>query len=563
MSDFSGLNLALSALQAQRRGLELAAHNVANANTEGYSRQRLDLVNVGAPAVPALWSRYTGDGGGVRVADVVRFRDQFMEAQAALEHGAAASLAVGARTMQSIEQLFDEPSGSGLAKQLSDFWAGFDDVANHPADLASRTQLLERATTLVSSLNSTSATLSRQRTNAISELGATVTEINTLADEVARLNKAIKAATVSGLSVNDLLDQRDLLATRLAELTGATLRHTEFNQVVVVLGGTPLVQQETAARLLLDTSGTPVVLRWEAMNTPAVVTSGKAGGLLNTVNTTIPAYTAQLDAVALTLRDEVNALHGAIGGAVGTGAQDQSGSGNLEFEVALNGGGFATVTVAGADWSGAGGAAALEAALQGALDAALGAGNATATVTGGAGAPLDVSVTPTGTNTLQARAAASNTGFATLLGATAVGLDGVGGRRFFEGTDARALALSADVAGNPEAVAAAVASNGPLDGTRALDIADLAQSLTGPDATYRQMIVQLGVDTQTAVRRDEIQAKAAASLDNSRQAYSGVNTDEEMMHLVEYQRAYEAAARFLTAIDSILDTLINRTGATR
>ena len=92
MSDFAGLQIALTSLYAQRRGLEVTGHNISNANTEGYSRQRVDLVNIGAPLKPAFWSRYVGDGGGVKVDDVIRFRDQFLEVRAALEHGAQGSL---------------------------------------------------------------------------------------------------------------------------------------------------------------------------------------------------------------------------------------------------------------------------------------------------------------------------------------------------------------------------------------------------------------------------------------------------------------------------------------
>ena len=74
------------------------------------------------------------------------------------------------------------------------------------------------------------------------------------------------------------------------------------------------------------------------------------------------------------------------------------------------------------------------------------------------------------------------------------------------------------------------------------------------------MIVQLGVDTSTATNRDDIQTRRRGALDNQRQAYSGVNIDEEMTNLVQFQHAYDAAARFLTTIDEMLDTLINHTG---
>jgi flagellar hook-associated protein 1 FlgK len=560
MSDFSGLRLALTALEAHKRGLEVAAQNVANANTEGYSRQRVDLVAIGAPAVPALFSRFEGDGGGVKVDDVTRFRDAFMEIRAALEHGAMANLDVGALTMTRIEQMFNEPSETGLAKQLSDLWSSFDDVANHPEDSAARTQLLERAGTVAATFNSTSAQLTQLRNDTIAELGATVADINSKATSIAQLNSSIKANTIAGLSVNDLKDQRDLLVNQLAELSGSTVRQGDFGQVNVYLTGTALVQEDHTTAVAVDASGVPVVIKWTNTGSQAAVTSGKAGGELNAINSTIPSYIANLDGVATTLRDEANALHGSISGSIATTAQDQTAAGTLSFDVAVDGGAFTTITINGADWSGAGGDVALQTALQAALNTALGAGRATATAVGGAGSALDVSIVGAGVHTLKVAATGADPGFSTLLGTTAVGADGVGGRQFFTGTDAASLAVSSDVDGNPDGVAAGLAANGPLDGSNALNLADLATALGGADSSYRQPIVQLGVDTQTAVNRDDIQQKATASLDNSRLAQSSVNIDEEMTAMVEFQHAYEAAARFMTAIDQMLDTLINHTG---
>ncbi len=560
MSDFSGLRLALTALQAQQRSVNVAAQNVANANTPGYTRQAVNLVNIGAPAVPAAYSTFVGDGQGVKVDSVTRFRDQFMEIRAALEHGSMASMDQASSTMNSIQQLFNEPSDSGIQKQLSDLWAGFDDVANNPSDAASRTQLLERADTLAASFNSISQSLTQQKTDTVSELGATVADINNKASSIAQLNKAIKTNTIAGLPVNDLEDQRDLLANQLSEASGASLRAGTFNQVNVMLNGTALVQEDQSTALNVDTSGSGAVLRWATDNSAATVTSGKAGGELTAINATIPNYIAKLDNVATTLRDEVNQLHGAIGGSLAVADQNQSAAGNLQFDVGLDNGAFSTVTVAGADWSGAGGAAALQTALQTAVDTAIGAGNATATVTGGNGSPLAIAIAPTGTHQLQVQATGATTGFATLLGNTAVGSDGIGGRQFFTGTNAATLAVSAAVEGNPSAIAAGTAAAGPLDGSMALNLADLSTSPTGADSVYRQAIVQLGVDTQTATNRDQIQQTATQSLDNARSQQSGVSIDEEMTNLVEFQHGYDAAARLLNTINTMLDTLINHTG---
>jgi flagellar hook-associated protein 1 FlgK len=561
MSDFSSLQLALTALTAQQRGLDVAAQNAANVNTEGYSRQRVDMTSIGAPAVPAIWSTYSGSGGGVQVDAVTRFRDAFLEIQAALAHGSLANLDQGSATMNSIEQLFNEPSDSGIASQMSALWASFDTVANNPGDIPARTQLLEQAQTLATSFNSTSQQLTQLQQNTQQQLAATITNINSLSAQVAQLNQAIKANTISGLPVNDLMDKRDLLANQLAQASGATLRSVDFNQVDVTLNGTALVENDQAQNLLLDTSGPSAVIRWQQDNSAAQVTSGTAGGQLNAINNTIPSYMNMLNNVATTLRDEVNAVHGSITGSVAAANQDQSGAGTLSFDVSLDGGAMTTVSLAGADWSGASGAATLQTTLQSALDGVVGAGNGVVAVFGGGGQPLSISITPVGGHTLQVSAEPGNNGFTTLLGTTPVGLDGVGGRQFFTGTDAASLAVSPDV-GNAQAVAAGTAAGGPLDGSNALDIADLSQSQTGADSVYRQMITQLGVDTATATSRDTTQQSVTQSVDNARSQVSGVNLDEEMTNLVAYQHAYEAAARFMTSIDSILDTLINHTGLT-
>ena len=560
MSDFSGLRIALSALYAQRRGLELTGHNVANANTEGYSRQRVDMVNVGGPTRPAIWAKWVGDGQGVEVAGVVRYRDQFLEIRAALEHGANAHLGRVRNALDRLEQLFDEPGDTGIARQLADMWSGWDDVANHPGDTAARTQLLERAETLAASFRSTSDNITGLRTTTIGELESVITEVNTTAATVAQLNEAIKSATIAGLSANDLMDQRDLLVNQLASLTGATIRPVDYGQVNVQLGGTALVFESQSEDIYLDTSAATVTICWVKDDFQASVSSGELGGLLETVNQTFPGYLADLDTVAIKLRDDVNALHSGITGTIATADRDQSAAGSLDFELALNGGAWTTVSVAGADWSGGGGAAALTAALQAAVDAQIGAGNATVTVTGAAGAPLSVSVAPTGTNELTVRASGANVGFATLLSTTAVGLDGVGGRDFFTGTGAGDLALSALVDGNPSAVAAGTASGGALDGSRALDLAELTSSTSGGDTLYRALIVALGVESQTTQRRHEIQQETVTQVDAARDANAGVNIDEEMVNMVQFQHAYEAASRFMTAIDEMLDTLINRTG---
>jgi flagellar hook-associated protein 1 len=460
MSSFSGLSAALSALQAQRRGLDVTGQNIANANTAGYSRQRVVLDAAGAPATPAFFATYQGSGSGVDVSDVERLRNIFLESRGHTEHGRDSFLAARSDTLAQVEDLLAEPSDRGLQAQLSEFWNGWHDIANRPGDAAARSQLLQRASTLTDSLRQSHAALGAQWTASRTQLATVADEVNTTAESVAELNQAIRRSTQAGIPAPELADRRDLLVMRLAELTGATTRVGDGGTVDVYLGGTALVRgsstetvEVTGAVLFDEATGTPAVavtLSWAKDGYPATVERGHAAGLLDALNTTLPGYAGNLDAFAADLATQVNAVH--------------------------------------------------------------------------------------------------RTGF---------GLDGIDGRDFFAGTTAASLAVALT---GTDQLAASQYGGGKIDGSRADAMARLASDPAGPDVGYRRMVVDLGVEVQTAARRAEIQANITAQVDASREAQAGVDLDEEMVNMLAFQRAYEGAARVMTAIDEAIDTLINRTG---
>ena len=116
-------------------------------------------------------------------------------------------------TLDRIELGFAEPGENGLGAQMSDFLAGFDDVANQPTDTAARNQLIERAQTLVTGFTQLDTTLASIRSTSIEELQASMVDVNATAARIADLNGRIQVATTAGLSPNDLMDQRDLAAS--------------------------------------------------------------------------------------------------------------------------------------------------------------------------------------------------------------------------------------------------------------------------------------------------------------------------------------------------------------
>src|SRR4051794_15913057 len=118
MSNFSALSTGLSALIAHRRAAEVTAHNIANVNTEGYSRRRVDLSTEGLGAVAAVFSRGFDVGNGVRMDDITRIRDQFLEAQHRSESALASTLGASTAILDRIETAFPEPSDTGFSEQL-------------------------------------------------------------------------------------------------------------------------------------------------------------------------------------------------------------------------------------------------------------------------------------------------------------------------------------------------------------------------------------------------------------------------------------------------------------
>ncbi len=337
MSTFSGLNTATTALWAQRRGLDVTGQNIANVNTEGYSRQRVDLQAIGGSVVPAFYSTSPGIGAGVSADDVQRIRDAFLEGRGHTEHAAGARLLVEAETLEQVESAFREPGNNGIQRLLTEMWDGWEDVAIDTKTDAARAQVLERMETLVGGIQFSNASLEAQWTQTRENLAVLVKDANEAAATIAELNRAIRGATQAGLPANDLADKRDVLVMQLADQVGATVRRGQDGSLDVAVGGMSLVSGSTASQLTVRGATDPDLV---ATDMPRIVTAagnhpvavdGTAGGQLRALTTIIPGYRKQLDDVAAGLVTSVNAQHqlgfdrnGAPGGPVLSGTSASS-----------------------------------------------------------------------------------------------------------------------------------------------------------------------------------------------------------------------------------------------
>jgi flagellar hook-associated protein FlgK len=315
VSTFSGLNAATTALWTQRRALDVTGQNIANVNTEGYSRQRADMQAIGGSPVPAFYSTSTGIGAGVKVEDVIRIRDAFLEGRGHTETANVSRLTAVNGAYELVEQAFREPGNTGVQSLLADMWAGWGDVANNPQDPAARGQVIKRLETLVGGIHFSQSQLGSQWDQTRENLQVLVDDVNATAKTVAQLNQAIQRAVQSELPANDLMDKRDLLVTKLAEQVGGVARPKENGVVDVVVGGISLVAGSASTAFQVTGSLDPDTV---ALDPPRIVTAGggyavrpggTAEGQLIALNDIIPSYRASLDGVAADLAAAVNAVH--------------------------------------------------------------------------------------------------------------------------------------------------------------------------------------------------------------------------------------------------------------
>jgi len=321
MANFSGLNTALSGLLAHKRAIDVIGQNIANVNTEGYSRRQVKLEPSVGLVSPGMYSSNWASGNlGVDVASVNRIRDTFLDAKARTEMANDGSARTLENILSRVEATFPEPSDTAIAGQLSAFWNSFADAANNPSSIPARTAVLAQATTLVDTFAKAAADLKDLHADIDSRLTMTISEVNSAAKRVGDLNRQIRLATATGVDTGDLADQRDLLIDDLTRAVGATTKTNEFGQVDVIVGGTALVHGVVAEELAVVDNGSlqppldslPLQqqqLRWARDGYPVTGYGGEVGALLQGVNDMVPRYMNQLDALAANLVSTTNAVH--------------------------------------------------------------------------------------------------------------------------------------------------------------------------------------------------------------------------------------------------------------
>jgi flagellar hook-associated protein 1 FlgK len=300
---FTGLQTALRGLEANQTGIDVTGHNIANANTEGYTRQSADFTESTALTIPAF-SNVTGAGvqlgTGVDVSSISRIRDQFLDTQYRAQNTLSGNASSNAQELGDVQTAVNEPSTDGISAAMSSFWSAWSALGQSPTSSSAQQGVIEAGTTLATTFNQVDqqmATVQQQASDQYTALTAAGGQVDQYAQQLGSLNQQIGQATAAGQSPNDLLDQRDEILDKLSAMaTVQTTTDPATNEVTVKFGdaATPLV------------AGTTVT--WPQTMTSSA--GGQLGSLLDLSSSTgqIQTLRNSLSGVAAQVISDVNGL---------------------------------------------------------------------------------------------------------------------------------------------------------------------------------------------------------------------------------------------------------------
>ncbi len=592
-SSFFGLNLGYKGVSAQQRALDVTGHNIANANTEGFSRQRSVMVT-GQPMYSA--SGYVGSG--VEVINVERVRDKFLDQQYKNEINNKGYWDLNFDVYSKIESILNEPRDSSLRTSMDEFWGSWQDLSINPESSAIRTTVIQKGITLTDNFNYLSDQMSLLKQDIGYNLESKVEDINSIADRIASLNLQIIRSESDGKMANDFRDRRDLLVEQLSKIVDIEVSEDQRGSANIFIGGQALVYINNTNKVEnVPRADGMFDVKWDN-GAKVLIKGGEIRSLLDSRDVTVTKYMGELDEVAKALAEFTNAFHetgfglngeddtgipffvirGESVGVLAKGEGDQVWPGlpatngvepiisaqtkgtelnNVTFRFENDD----TLTEPTATWNDATDTLTLsgdwtdseysEGYLQNLINNALAEESPV-------GPGFDTKIF------LNMRGATS----ADIVDNTQIEL-GDGEEPTADFT-AKNIEVNSVVISDITKLAAASAPvtdplNGEGDGSNSIRIAQIKnnnQALRGGsiDDYYRSMIGDIGINTSNSESMVRNQELLIRQISTQREQVMGVSLDEEMTHMIQFQQAYNASARFLTTVDDMLDILVNRLG---
>ncbi len=316
-----GIEVGRRALQAQQAALNATGHNIANANTPGFSRRQVRLEN----AVSGI----QGDiGTGSDLAEVTRQRSRLIDAQMRVQQQILGRWEVQERALGSIEAIFNEPAGAGsseagtifnqssglgLSGSFSRFWNAWQDLANVPESGAARAVVRQEADFMATTLHQYYSKLRDTRSEIDADVSAEVAEINEMLEQLAEINGEIPRSSFDGGDASDLRDRRDLIVDELSRKVDISVLENSNGQISILLAGHNILQEDRVVHLRMRqivNEGMPVSqVQFDDDGTVVSISEGRLSGLLEVRDKVVPKLLTDLDAMTVSLVEEVNVLH--------------------------------------------------------------------------------------------------------------------------------------------------------------------------------------------------------------------------------------------------------------
>jgi len=574
---FGTLNLAATSLKAQQKAIDVVANNIANVNTPGYNRQIANISTLAPEKVGAL-----SFGRGVEVTGVSRIVDPIINSALlsnASRQGFSSTVNTGLVT---VENVFGSLQSTGLSAALNDFFLSWQQLANTPQDNGQKTNVRAKSESLVTSLKNMDLQLTAAQTSADSRVTDQITQANALLTDIATISTQI-ARQENGLqgtagTANDLRDQRDQMISNLSVLMPVQQVNTQDGSLLLQTVGGDLLLQGGAVMHQLARSGAPaggfgdVVIAETGQPVKDIGLNGSIGGLIDLRDNKLGSYLQQVDSIAANLAFAVNQLH-ASANAGSASTTMTSGQTIAAAPVALNDpaqpAAFANQIVSGS----------FKIHTYDAAGAPVTPGGSTISITAGTTTidavitSLNTALGAAGTATLDSTGhlnitAAAGSSFA-LSDDTSNMLAAFEVNSFFTGSSAATLDLAATVKADPATINTGRAD--PLTSvitaggnSAAIAIMQLQNQAVSFDGSINSSLnnrtsavsTQYGSDVAASQLQQQYLTAEAASLNAQRQAISGVNTDEELVSMIKFQRAYEASAKIITTTNQMMDSLL-------
>lgn len=519
VSTFHGLETSKRAILTQSTALHTIGHNIANAATTGYSRQRVNLTNADPLYMPGFNRVHTPGqiGTGVQYSSVTRVRDSYLDMQYRRENQDYGYFSVYKATMDSIETIINEPSDNGVSAVMDKFWNSLEVLNRDPNLLSARVDFIGSAKNLADTFNKIGTSLNTLEQDIAANTTIKLNQANNLLDGIAQLNETIRRIEILGDNANDYRDQRDVLIDELSKLVDVQYAEDANGMVSIFSGGVQIV------------AGVQVTNLTDA-DVPNI-TGGEIAG-----------YKKSLEDIQL-VRSQLNALVDTLV--------------NGEIEITLPNGYMVPK----------GGLVIKEKVGDDVIEV---------TYPEGTVLPNDKKIVVDGFNGLHKLGYSINdpaeTGIAFFVTSDNAGPFTIDNLKVNPDilADTNKVAASGKYELNPDnpdemiairgnsVIAFALASLRDAKFEYPVSLTNLSTGTT--DDYFRAFVSDLGTRTDIAITNYERSGNLVDNVEIRRQSVSGVSIDEELTEMLRFQHAYNAAARNMTTVDEMLDRIINGMG---